>query len=65
MQAFDAVLAFFGIQWLTPIIGLAVVSASCRLPHLAVRPVEEPPTRLGKAEYMPPWFQQTNEVGVP
>ena len=28
MQAFDAVLAFFGIQWLTPIIGLAIVSAS-------------------------------------
>ena len=28
MQAFDAVLSFFGIQWLTPIIGLAIVSAS-------------------------------------
>ena len=27
MQAFDAVLAFFGIQWLTPIIGLVIVVA--------------------------------------
>ena len=28
MQAFDAVFAHFGIQWLTPIVGLAIVSAS-------------------------------------
>ncbi|MGH2392531.1 MAG: hypothetical protein ACRDGH_03410, partial [Candidatus Limnocylindria bacterium] len=28
MQAFDFVFANFGIQWLTPIVGLAIVAAS-------------------------------------
>ena len=28
MQAFDAVFAYFGLQWLTPIVGIMLV---CRL----------------------------------
>jgi amino acid transporter len=65
MQAFDAVLAFFGIQWLTPIIGLAIVSASLAgfLTWLSG------PSRglllvSREGGYMPPWFQRTNEAGV-
>jgi amino acid transporter len=65
MQAFDAVLAFFGIQWLTPIIGLAIVSASLAgfLTWLAG------PSRglllvSREGGYLPPWFQGTNAAGV-
>jgi glutamate:GABA antiporter len=65
MQAFDAVLAFFGIQWLTPIVGLAIVSASLAgfLTWLAG------PSRglllvSREGGYLPPWFQRTNEAGV-
>lgn len=65
MQAFDSVLAFFGIQWLTPIIGLAIVSASLAgfLTWLAG------PSRglllvSREGGYLPPWFQRTNAAGV-
>jgi glutamate:GABA antiporter len=66
MQAFDAVLAFFGIQWLTPIIGLAIVSASLAgfLTWLS-GPSKSLLLVSREGGYMPPWFQQTNEVGVP
>jgi amino acid transporter len=65
MQAFDSVLAYFGIQWLTPIIGLAIVSASLAgfLTWLAG------PSRglllvSREGGYLPRWFQGTNEAGV-
>jgi amino acid transporter len=65
MQAFDSVLAYFGIQWLTPIIGLAIVSASLAgfLTWLAG------PSRglllvSREGGYLPPWFQATNKAGV-
>ena len=65
MQAFDSVLAYFGIQWLTPIVGLAIVSASLAgfLTWLAG------PSRglllvSREGGYLPPWFQGTNEAGV-
>jgi glutamate:GABA antiporter len=65
MQAFDAVLAFFGIQWLTPIIGLAIVSASLAgfLTWLA-GPSRSLLLVAKEGGYMPPWFQRTNEAGV-
>lgn len=65
MQAFDAVLAFFGIQWLTPIIGLAIVSASLAgfLTWLA-GPSRSLLLVAREGGYMPPWFQRTNEAGV-
>jgi amino acid transporter len=65
MQAFDAVLAFFGIQWLTPIIGLAIVSASLAgfLTWLA-GPSKSLLLVAREGGYMPPWFQRTNAVGV-
>jgi amino acid transporter len=65
MQAFDSVLAYFDLQWLTPIIGLAIVSASLAgfLTWLAG------PSRglllvSREGGYLPPWFQRTNEAGV-
>jgi amino acid transporter len=65
MQAFDAVLAFFGIQWLTPIIGLAIVSASLAgfLTWLA-GPSKSLLLVAREGGYMPPWFQRTNAAGV-
>ena len=65
MQAFDAVLAFFGIQWLTPIIGLAIVSASLAgfLTWLA-GPSRSLLLVAREGGYMPPWFQRTNAAGV-
>jgi amino acid transporter len=65
MQAFDAVLAFFGIQWLTPIIGLAIVSASLAgfLTWLS-GPSRSLLLVSKEGGYMPPWFQRTNEAGV-
>ena len=65
MQAFEAVLAFFGIQWLTPIIGLAIVSASLAgfLTWLA-GPSRSLLLVAREGGYMPPWFQRTNEAGV-
>ena len=65
MQAFDAVLAFFGIQWLTPIIGLAIVSASLAgfLTWLA-GPSRSLLLVAREGGYMPPWFQRTNAVGI-
>lgn len=65
MQAFEAVLAFFGIQWLTPIIALAIVSASLAgfLTWLA-GPSRSLLLVSREGGYMPPWFQRTNDAGV-
>jgi glutamate:GABA antiporter len=65
MQAFDAVLAFFGIEWLTPIIGLAIVSASLAgfLTWLS-GPSRSLLLVAKEGGYLPPYFQRTNEAGV-
>ena len=65
MQAFEAVLAFFGIQWLTPFIALAIVSASLAgfLTWLA-GPSRSLLLVSREGGYMPPWFQRTNAAGV-
>jgi glutamate:GABA antiporter len=65
MQAFDSVLSFFGIQWLTPIIGLAIVAASLAgfLTWLA-GPSRSLLLVSREGGYMPPWFQRTNEAGM-
>ena len=66
IQAFESVLAFFGIQWLTPIIGLAIVSASLAgfLTWLAGPSRSLLLDAAREGGYMPPWFQRTNEAGV-
>jgi amino acid transporter len=65
MQAFDAVLAEFGIQWLTPILGVMLVTASLAgmLTWLAG------PSRglllISRQEgYLPPFLQRLNKHGV-
>ncbi len=65
MQAFDAVFANFGIQWLTPIFGIMLVSASVAgmLTWLAG------PSRglllISRQEgYLPPYLQKLNKNGV-
>ena len=65
MQAFDAVFAHFGIQILTPIVGLAIVSASLAGfmtwlsgPSRSLLLVSQ------EGGFLPPWFQKTNPAGV-
>src|SRR3954469_23882278 len=65
MQAFDAVFANFGAQWLTPILGIMLVSASLggMLTWLAG------PSRgllliSRKEGYLPPFLQRLNKHGV-
>jgi amino acid transporter len=65
MQAFDAVFAQFGTQWLTPIVGIMLVAASLggMLTWLAG------PSRglllISKEEgYLPPFLQRLNKHGV-
>jgi glutamate:GABA antiporter len=65
MQAFDAVFAHFGTQWLTPIIGIALVTASLggMLTWLAG------PSRglllISRQEgYLPPFLQRLNKNGI-
>ena len=65
MQAFDAVFAEFGTQWLTPIIGIMLVAASLggMLTWLAG------PSRglllISRQEgYLPPYLQRLNKHGV-
>ena len=65
MQAFDAVFAHFGLQFLTPIVGLAIVSASLAGfmtwlsgPSRSLLLVSQ------EGGFLPPWFQRTNAAGV-
>jgi amino acid transporter len=65
MQAFDAVFAHFGVQFLTPIVGLAIVAASLAgfLTWLS-GPSRSLLLVSQQGGFMPPWFQKTNEAGV-
>ena len=65
MQAFEAVFAHFGIQFLTPIVGLAIVSASLAgfMTWLS-GPSKSLLLSSQEGGYLPPWFQRTNPAGV-
>jgi amino acid transporter len=65
MQAFDAVFAQFGSQWLTPIIGIMLVSASLggMLTWLA-GPSKGLLLISRKEGYLPPFLQRLNKNGV-
>jgi amino acid transporter len=65
MQAFEAVFAHFGIQFLTPIVGLAIVSASLAgfMTWLS-GPSKSLLLSSQEGGYLPPWFQRTNAAGV-
>lgn len=65
MQAFDAIYAHFGIQFLTPITGLAIVVASLAgfMTWLA-GPSKSLLLVAKDGGYLPPFFQRTNAQGV-
>jgi amino acid transporter len=65
MQAFDTILAQFGAQWLTPIIGIMLVAASLggMLTWLA-GPSKGLLLISRKEGYLPPYLQRLNKHGV-
>jgi amino acid transporter len=65
MQAFSSVLTHFGIEWLTPIIALAIVLASLAGFLTWLSGPSKSLLLVGKSGgYLPPYFQRTNAMGV-
>lgn len=65
MQAFDAVLAVFNVQWLTPIIGLALVAASLGGMLTWLAGPSKGLLLISRQEgYLPPFLQKLNKHGV-
>lgn len=65
MQAFDAVFAVFNVQWLTPIIGLALVSASLAGMLTWLAGPSKGLLLISREEgYLPPFLQKLNKHGV-
>ncbi|MFW0789458.1 APC family permease [Gordonia sp. CPCC 205333] len=65
MQAFSVVFGHFGLQWLVPIIGLAIVIASLAGFMTWLSGPSKSLLLVGKeGGYLPPYFQKTNKVGV-
>ncbi|HEY7705820.1 MAG TPA: amino acid permease [Gaiellaceae bacterium] len=65
MQAFDAVYAHFGIQWLTPITALAIICASLGGMLAWLAGPSKGLLLIGKEEgYLPPRFQKLNSQGI-
>lgn len=65
MQAFDAVLAVFDWQWLTPIIGIALVAASLGGMLTWLAGPSKGLLLISRQEgYLPPFLQKLNKNGV-
>lgn len=65
MQAFEVVFGHFGLQWLVPIVGLAIVIASlARFMTWLSGPSKSLLLVAQVGGYLPPYFQKTNKVGV-
>ncbi|MFF0816191.1 APC family permease [Rhodococcus sp. NPDC003318] len=65
MQAFSVVLAHFGLEWLVPIVGLAIVVASLAGFMTWLSGPSKSLLLVAKdGGYLPPYFQRTNKVGV-
>ena len=65
MQAFDAVLAVFDWQWLTPIIGIALVAASLGGMLTWLAGPSKGLLLISRQEgYLPPFLQKLNKHGV-
>jgi amino acid transporter len=65
MQAFDAVLAVFNWQWLTPIIGIALVAASLGGMLTWLAGPSKGLLLISRQEgYLPPFLQKLNKNGV-
>ena len=65
MQAFDAVFANFGTQWLTPIIGIMLVTASLGGMLTWLAGPSKGLLLISRQEgYLPPFLQRLNKHGV-
>jgi glutamate:GABA antiporter len=65
MQAFDAVFAYFGSQWLTPIIGIMLVTASLGGMLTWLAGPSKGLLLISRQEgYLPPFLQKLNKNGV-
>jgi amino acid transporter len=65
MQAFDAIFAEFGSQWLTPIIGIMLVTASLGGMLTWLAGPSKGLLLISRQEgYLPPFLQQLNKHGV-
>ena len=65
MQAFDAVFANFGWQWLTPIIGIMLVTASLGGMLTWLAGPSKGLLLISRQEgYLPPYLQRLNKHGV-
>ncbi len=65
MQAFDAVFAHFGSQWLTPIIGIMLVTASLAGMLTWLAGPSKGLLLISREEgYLPPFLQRLNKHGV-
>jgi glutamate:GABA antiporter len=65
MQAFDAVFAHFGSQWLTPIIGIMLVAASLGGMLTWLAGPSKGLLMIARQEgYLPPFLQRLNKHGV-
>jgi len=65
MQAFDAVFAQFGIQWLTPVIGIMLVTASLGGMLTWLAGPSKGLLLISRQEgYLPPFLQRLNQHGV-
>jgi glutamate:GABA antiporter len=66
MQAFDAVFANFGTQWLTPIFGIMLVAASLGGMLTWLAGPSKGLLMISRQEgYLPPFLQKLNRHGVP
>ncbi len=65
MQAFDAFFAEFGVQWLTPILGVMLVMASLGGMLTWLAGPSKGLLLISRQEgYLPPWLQRLNRHGV-
>src|SRR3954469_7414617 len=65
MQAFDAVFAQFGTQWLTPIFGIMLVAASLGGMLTWLAGPSKGLLLISREEgYLPPWLQRLNKHGL-
>lgn len=65
MQAFDAVFANFGAQWLTPIVGIMLVTASLGGMLTWLAGPSKGLLLISRQEgYLPPYLQRLNKQGV-
>jgi amino acid transporter len=65
MQAFDAVYAHFGVQWLTPVTAIALICASLGGMLAWLAGPSKGLLLIGKEQgYLPPYFQRLNKNGI-